>query len=325
MALYTALKLAHEQKALDSLATVSEFCVNHVQSNRTLHLPAGTRIPVKSLLNAVVVTGAEDAIFALATTLTPSVDDFVRQMNDAAKELKLQDSVFVYPIAHPHQVSSARDLLSVFRSIYIKYPSFAQHFQDAEFNYNDYIFLNRNSSLLKSNRIIGGMTSTYAKDLIASWSTDFRVSESLPNFLAVVLDGETEETTLNAAMHLFRNSELNFESFDLVPANTVLTHVIVPNGNRDKLNIGTHMPLRIIIPRDFLLKKKGKDFTTKILYKDRIVAPIKKGDHVATLYLSIEGRQDSYAFPLYAMHDIGIGGLLCQLINVLKLKLLGND
>lgn len=98
-----------ERASLDDVVTVTPATAAVGES--TIHLRAGDRVTVGTLVEAALVQSANDATHALAVHVAGGVPDFVALMNAKARRLGLADTHYVRPdgLDVPGHVSSARD------------------------------------------------------------------------------------------------------------------------------------------------------------------------------------------------------------------------
>lgn len=82
-----------------------------------IFLHEGEEMTVENLLKALLLPSAGDAAMALAEYHSGSVDEFVKQMNERAKELNLQHTQFANPVGLDAQghYSTAHDLAQLAR------------------------------------------------------------------------------------------------------------------------------------------------------------------------------------------------------------------
>ena len=107
--LMTAL-LALERARPNEVVTAPPYNALPVESQ--IGLRAGERMTVEDLLEALLLESANDAAVALAEGLSGSRGAFVREMNERAAELGLEDTSYANPIGldDPANYSTARDL-----------------------------------------------------------------------------------------------------------------------------------------------------------------------------------------------------------------------
>ena len=93
-------------------------------------LRAETAITMQDALNLLIVKSANDVAIAIAETVSGSVDNFVGEMNEAARVLGLGATNFTNPhgLFDAGQVSSARDMAVLSLAIRQHYPRYASIF-----------------------------------------------------------------------------------------------------------------------------------------------------------------------------------------------------
>lgn len=113
--LLTAL-LVYEQTQLKGDVVVQRTDTLVVPSR--VPLKAGETVPVRTLVQSLLIGSDNDSALALARHTSGSVEKFVAMMNARARELGCNGSVFKTPngLPAPHQVTTAEDLLKIFRA-----------------------------------------------------------------------------------------------------------------------------------------------------------------------------------------------------------------
>ncbi|GII58682.1 D-alanyl-D-alanine carboxypeptidase [Planotetraspora thailandica] len=99
MTAYLTLKLA---KPTDTI-TITSGDVNYANDNggTSADLDPGDKVMIKDALYGLLLPSGADVAHALARTYGPGVDGFVAKMNDAAKQLGLNDTHYVNPDGLP--------------------------------------------------------------------------------------------------------------------------------------------------------------------------------------------------------------------------------
>lgn len=92
----TAL-LAIESGKLDSEVTVPELPDYNASGAVTVHLGKGERYTLRSLVEVMLVSSANDAAYVIADEVGGSVEKFVNKMNEKAKALEMTGTVFKNP------------------------------------------------------------------------------------------------------------------------------------------------------------------------------------------------------------------------------------
>lgn len=103
----------------------------------TIYLDVNEQMSVDHLIKAVAINSANDAAMSLAVFIGGSLDNFIKMMNDKAKELQLVNTNFVNPMGldDPNHYSCARDMAMMGAHLINKYPKILEYTS----RYEDYI------------------------------------------------------------------------------------------------------------------------------------------------------------------------------------------
>jgi D-alanyl-D-alanine carboxypeptidase len=150
---------------------ISKTAVNQMPSK--LGLKAGRTIKVKDAMLAMITKSANDATFVLAERLGGSSERFVQVMNAKARALGMKSTIFKNPSGLPnqYQITSARDMAILSRSLYKRFPHYYQYFKTRNFVYNGKLHKNHNHLLGKVSGVDGiktGYVSASGFNLAAS-------------------------------------------------------------------------------------------------------------------------------------------------------------
>ena len=109
-------KIKITQKMVDALETKWSI---------TMKLQAGEEISVRSLLNAIMIYGANDACEAVAIAVSGSRDAFMKEINDYVKSLGCQNTNLVTPTGFDAQgqYTTASDVATIMSDV-LKIPAF---------------------------------------------------------------------------------------------------------------------------------------------------------------------------------------------------------
>ena len=183
---------------LAQVVTVPELQVDIAES--AIGLYKGEQVPRDVLLRAMLIVSANDAARALAIDVGGSIEGFVQQMNAAADELGLSNTVAANPIgldasgAH----SSARDMVTL-AALLMRDPTFREAVKKPSANLHGQTFAATND-LLRTYEGADGVKTGHTTDagycLIASATRDGRT------VLVAVLGAPTEDARLAGATAL---------------------------------------------------------------------------------------------------------------------------
>ncbi len=113
----TAL-LAIENCELDEVVTVPPEAVYMEDKGTHIALDEGEQLTVEQCLYAIMLASANDAAYALAEHVGGTYENFIRMMNDKAKEIGCQNTNFTNPHGLPDEnhVTSAYDMALIARA-----------------------------------------------------------------------------------------------------------------------------------------------------------------------------------------------------------------
>lgn len=120
----TAL-LAVENCQMNEVVTVPPEAVYMEDKGTHIALDVGEQLTVEQCLYAVMLASANDAAYALAVHVGGTLDGFVEMMNEKARELGCQDTVFTNPHGLPDEshVTSAYDMALITKAA-LEYEAF---------------------------------------------------------------------------------------------------------------------------------------------------------------------------------------------------------
>lgn len=120
----TAL-LAVENCKMNEVVTVPPEAVYMEDKGTHIALDVGEQLTVEQCLYAVMLASANDAAYALAVHVGGTIDGFVEMMNEKARELGCEDTVFTNPHGLPDEshVTSAYDMALITKAA-LEYEAF---------------------------------------------------------------------------------------------------------------------------------------------------------------------------------------------------------
>src|SRR6476619_585974 len=115
----------------------------------TMYAALHSKVKVEDLLKGVMIQSANDGCIALAEGIAGNEMEFVRMMNDRAREIGLTKSIFtnVDGLPDPKMRVTPRDLAILARHIVLNYPDYYKWFGEREFTWNKIRQQNRNPLL----------------------------------------------------------------------------------------------------------------------------------------------------------------------------------
>lgn len=276
----------------------------------TMFLKPAEKVKVADLLRGVIIQSGNDACITIAENLAGSESAFADLMNERAKELGLTHSTFknATGLPDPEHKMSAKDLAKLAQVLINQFPEYYSIFSEKEFKHNGIKQGNRNPLLYKITGADGlktGHTKESGYGLTGSVkSSDGRRVILVVNGLESMKDRDEESRRLAAY------GTAGFITTTLVAKNRVVESIPVWLGEEDSVEAITETEYKMTHARG---KKKPKII---ISYNSPVVAPIKKGDVIATLKI---GEADELkTINLLANKDVGKAGYFKRLKQTIK-------
>jgi D-alanyl-D-alanine carboxypeptidase len=174
--------------SLDSKLKVSSFAASRPPSKLGLH--PGDDIRVRDAILAVVTRSANDVAVTIAENIAGSEPAFAAMMTKKARQLGMTGTTYrnASGLPNPGQVTTARDLALLGRSLYERFPAYAKYFSTRAYNYRGRMIANHNHLLGRVTGVDGiktGYTNASGYNLLTSVHHDGR------HLVAVVMGGAT--------------------------------------------------------------------------------------------------------------------------------------
>ena len=276
---------AGELKLTDKL-TASEYAASMEGSQ--VFIDANSRYTIEDMLKSVIVASANDASVALAEHISGSEKNFVKKMNNKAKELGMKNTIYVNStgLPAPMQYSTARDcsiILSklIDNEIYLKYSTIWMD----ELTHPS----GRKTELVNTNKLI-----RYYKgcDIGKTGSTDeagYCLSASAKRnemrLIAVVMGTKNSNERFSQTVNLLDYGFSNFVNKKIVDKEIPVQKI---NIKKSKLN-----EVEIFAKDDFyaITSKDGKsNLTITREINENLKAPLKNLDEVGKIIISKNGK-----------------------------------
>jgi len=187
--LFEALKA--ERITLDQELYVSEKAASQPQTN--LSLRAGSSIPVRDAIKALVVRSANDVAVVVAEALGQTEWNFATMMTSKAHELGMKSTVFYNASGLPHdeQFSTARDLAILSIALQKHFPDYYPYFSTKEFTFNGKNYTTHNRVMLRYDGT-DGIKTGYVRASGFNLCTSYNHGER--HLVAVILGGRSSQS-----------------------------------------------------------------------------------------------------------------------------------
>lgn len=277
-----------------------------------MFVQAGKKIPVKDLINGIIIQSGNDATVALAEFVAGSEKAFADLMNQYAQKIGMKDTHFANAtgIPNPEHYTTAYDLSLLAHALIKDYPETYKVYSEKWFTFNGIKQPNRNRLLWREPYIDGiktGHSSTAGYCLAASGQKDNM------RLISVLVGAKTEADRTEQTLALLRYGFRFYETRQLFQANTPLNQPRIWMGDRKKLSLGIAEDLYITIPQG-----QYKDLDAKMNIDKRITAPITKGKNYGQLVVKVNGELIAEV-PLIALEDVKPGTMWSRVSDYFSL------
>lgn len=247
----------------------------------TMFLDLNSKAKVSDLIKGIVIQSGNDACIVIAEGIAGTEENFASLMNDKAAEIGMKDSYFMNSsgLPDPNHYSTARDLAKM--AVYL-IKNYSDHYAlhaEKEFVFNNIKQGNRNP-LLYLNIGADGIKTGHTKDagygLIGSAVTAGRR-------VVMVINGTSSmESRADESEKLIKWAQTSFKNVDLVKKGTILGTVPVVLGTVREVSFAPTEDLRVTVSA---FAKQPAQISA--VYKAPIIAPIKVGDKVGSLVVTL--------------------------------------
>ncbi|MDD8023626.1 MAG: D-alanyl-D-alanine carboxypeptidase [Paracoccaceae bacterium] len=279
----------------------------------TMFINETDRPSVRDLLQGIVINSGNDACVAVAEGLAGSEDAFARLMTERAHALGMTHSMFANASGWPHpgQRMSMHDLGVLAVRLITEFPEYYPLFSETQYNYKDRAPANAHNRnpLLKiaaadwrADGLKTGHTEEAGYGLVGSAVMGDRR-------IVFVISGLTSETERAQEAESIANWAFRqFVLKTLATKGTRLAEAPVWLGAADSVGLTPAEDLNLLIPAT----AQG-GITAQAVFDGPIAAPIKAGDHLGDLVLTIPGLAEPKHVPLVADADVDQGGFMVRI------------
>lgn len=284
------LLLSFEAIEEGSLDINEEICVSERAASMggsQVFLEANAKYSVYNLLKSIVVCSANDSCVAMAERLAGSEALFVDKMNDKAKEIGAEDTLFANCTGLPKepQYSCAHDVAIMLRSLleHEQYYEFGKVWMDKfEHPKGRYTEISNTNKLVRFYDGCDGGKTGFTNE--AGFCLAATAKRNDLRIISVVIGEESSNNRFNDVRTMFDYAFANYSNTLIAEANRVLEQPLSLSGGKEKMvNV---CPVRSM----YALQKHGEESRYQAeTHFDKKTAPIEKGERVGEMILFREG------------------------------------
>lgn len=300
----TALIALEHYDSLESTVTVTSEMIKNVTGNN-IALKKGEELSVGDLLKAVIVGGANDAANVLAFDISGNQADFVRKMNEKAREIGMEHTNYTNPYGiHNNSMTTTLDdtlLLAVaaFRNaVFTEISSLAKVEIPATSLSKARTVHNRNALLSRAREtkyytenVIGmnaGSTEEAGNCLITA-----RMDRGL-SFLCIVMGAEeTEEEGIWSYLYARELLDWAQDAYSYLPlidkAAMICELPVALSADTDHVTLRPQTTMEKYLPSDTDLAEEIS-YTYRV-FEEELAAPVEAGEVVGEMTLFYQGEE----------------------------------
>lgn len=271
----------------------------------TFYLNKGDMLPLEVLIESILIVSANDSCVAIAEYIAGSEAEFVKLMNEKAKELGLENSIFYNPNGLPEadkreNTMTIREINKLARYILYQYPEILEVTDKEYMEISPRKYKENTNPLLKEMPLVDGMKTgeTNAAGLCLVSSIKLPKDENRDKemrLIAITMGAEDKKTRKEKSEELLKYGIKNFKQKEII---------LKDKGLNIKLNKAKNQNVKLVPEYNNYTMIKNKDkIKTKVIVDDKLKLPIKKGEKAALLEV-YENDKLKYKLDLFASKDI---------------------
>lgn len=265
-------------------------------------------VPIRDLLQGIVVASGNDASVAMAEYIAGTEEGFANIMNAQAKALGMNDSHFVDSngLPNPEHYSTPHDLALLAQAIIKNFPEDYRLYSEKWFSYNGIRQPNRNRLLWRF-QYADGLKTGHTDD--AGYCLVGSALKDGTRLVSVIMGAPNDKARTEDSVSLLTYGFRFFETHKLYTAGRVMGKARVWKAENKEMEIGLADDLYVTMPNG-----QYKNISATIQIPDSLKAPIKKGQAIGTLNITLN-NQVIASKPLVALANNDKGSLFSNVTD----------
>ena len=274
-------KLSYEDKV-----TCSENAAS--MGGSQIWFKVGEELTVDEALKCICVVSANDVCIAMAEMIGGNEENFVKMMNDKAKELGMTGTNFVnaHGIDDPNHYTTARDIAIMSKELMVNHPNITKYTTIWMDSIRGGTFaLSNTNKLIRYYEGATGLKTGYTST--AMYNLSATATKNGMSLVAVVLTAPSSDIRNEEAKQLLNYGFTNYEIQKICSKDEVVDKVKVNKYLKGKVDA--------VIQNDIsVLNEKGNkiEYNKEIVMDNKVCAPLSKGDKVGeVIYTNTSGEE----------------------------------
>ena len=295
--------LKKNQLSMDDEFVVSENAWRLSQSGySSMFIMINDFVTVSDLLKGIIIASGNDACIALAEGIAGSEENFAEMMNEKAIEIGMTSSNFTNSsgINDPDNISTVRDIAIMSKYLIKNYPEYYKMFKEKTFTWErtggDPIKQGNRNPLLYKNVGADGVKTGYLA--VEKYSLASTILKNDRRLIAVASGFPTKNLRSSDSLKLLNWGFRNTNTFKVSEKEKTIFELETWLGKEDKI--------KVVTKKDYYLtvnKKDIRNLSVLLKYDGPVVAPIQKGEKIASLVI-LKKNEIIKTLPLYAAENL---------------------
>lgn len=263
-------------------------------------LEAGSELKVKELLKAIAIASANDAAVAMAEYTAGSTESFVNLMNEKAASLGCTNTTFknVHGLDTEGHLTTAKDMAIMARELLkheeiLNYSSIYEEFLNKPDGSSTWM-VNTNK-LIKYYNGLDGLKTGFTKN--AGYCLTATAKRNNMRLISVVMNEPTTEKRSSDTIKLLNYGFANYKIKVVMSKDQDLGSIEIKNGKKETVGIKL---IEDATNLESISDNKKYGFNINV---DKIKAPIKVGDVIGKLEITIDGSVKK-EIPITVKEDV---------------------
>ena len=257
------------------------------------YLEANTTSKVSTLLTAIAIGSANDASVAMAEKIGGTEENFVNMMNKRAKQLGAENTTFKNPhgLDEDGHLTTARDLAIIARELITKHEEILKLTSTYETTITHAngksLWLVNTNKLIKFYNGLDGLKTGFTGN--AGYCLTGSMKRNDMRLITVTMKAPTKEDRNTDTISMMEYAYSMFYKDTILKSDKKLGTMFIDNSKKRKVNYYLEKDVTVVVPKD--VRNIDYKYTIDLT---NTKAPLKKGDKVGTLKLSVNNEEISY-------------------------------
>lgn len=274
-------------------------------------LDTSEKLTVDEMLRAICISSANDCVMAMAEHIAGSEEEFVKLMNEKAKQLGMNDTTFknCHGLDEDGHVTSSYDISLMSRELLTKYPEITKYTSTYMDSLRD-----GKSQLVNTNKLVRNYEGCTGLKTGSTGLALYNLSASATreglSLIAVIMKGPTSQQRFDEAERLLDYGFNTFEYKQFATKGDKLKNVDVAKGIYTTVEAGFENDVGILIQ-----KGQSSQITQTVRLNQNISAPVVEGQKLGEVIYSV-GDDNLMSVNIVARDDVKKMNMFTMLIKL---------